>query len=149
MRGVVLILVALQLFLNGVAHSCFHAPATGGAGRLSRPHIHLAAHAHHSGHVHGRHGHSHGTTDQKPAPADAATSPMEPEHDHDAVYVSSDLGLVSAPRVCVPGPDAALMISLSSAYLPTGQYLSQHFAGDGLRSAAGIHAQRMPHQLRI
>jgi len=149
MRGVVLILVALQLFLNGVAHSCFHVPATGGAGHLSRPHIHLAGHAHHSSHDHGGHGHSHGTTDDTSVPADAATSPMEPEHDHDAVYVSCDLGLVSAPRVSVPGPDATLAISLLTAFLPTGQDSSQHFHDDVCRCGAGIHAQRMPHQLRI
>lgn len=149
MRGVVHILVALQLLLNGVAHSCFHTPATGGAGHLSRPHIHLAGHAHHSGHVHGGHGHSHGTIDEKLAPADDATSPMAPEHDQDAVYVSCDLGLVSAPRVSVPGPDATLAISLSSAYLPLRQDSSQCFHDDVCRSGAGIHVRRMPHRLRI
>lgn len=149
MRGVVLILVALQLLLNGVAHSCVHVPATRGAGHLSRPHIHLTGHSHHSGHAHGGHGHSHSTTDEKTASADAATSPMEPEHDHDAVYVSCDLGLVSIPRVFFPGPDAALVISLSSANLPTGQSHLQHFCDDGSRSGAGIQTQRMPHQLRI
>lgn len=154
MRGVVLILVTLQLLLNGVAHSCFHVPVPGGAGHQGRPHIHLAGHSHHShhaGHVHGGHGHSHGIADEKPAPADVAAVPMKPEHDQDAVYLSWDFASVPVPRTIVPKLNIALATSVDwSAFPPTaGHPLTQHLIERRSDPVAGYYAQRMPHQLRV
>lgn len=151
MRGVVLILVILQLLLNGVAHTCIHVPAPGGAGHQGRPHIHLAGHSHHSGHVHGGHGHSHGIADEKSAPADVAAVPMKPEHDQDAVYLSWDLVSAPVPRTMVPELNLALATSVNWSAFPStgGHSLTQHLIEGRSGPGADYYAQRMPHQLRV
>lgn len=140
MRCVVLILVTLQLLLNGVAHSHFHADSQGAAGQMSRPHLHLA------GHSHEHHGHSH--EDEDPANNDATES-LNLEHDHDAVYLSLEIVTVSGVRVWAPGLDVAMAISLESCTTQLLFEMDRTPCRDDGPSGPGTRARRMPHQLRV
>lgn len=142
MRCVVLILVTLQLLLNGVAHSHFHADSQGAAGQMSRPHLHLA------GHSHEHHGHSHSHEDEDPARNDATES-LDLEHDHDAVYLSLEIVTMSGVRAWAPGLDVAMAISLESCTTQLLFEMDRTPCRDDGPSGAGARARRMPHQLRV
>lgn len=139
MRCVVLILVTLQLLLNGVAHSHFHADSQGAAGQMSRPHIHLA------GHTHGHHGHSHS---HEEIPHDAGET-LDPNHDDDAVYLSFEVVTVSGTRAWAPGLDAAMAISPESRTTQLAFEPGRTLNRDDGPSGPGARARRMPHQLRV
>ena len=153
MRSVVLILVTLQLLLNGVAGLHVHADANHNvpAGQVNRPHVHISGHSHHSGHAHTKHGNSHCAVDEKQRPAPVAPYHNESEHDRDAVYVSCDFATVSSPRVSVPDPHATFEILLASdAVNPMVSVCLTRNRNDG-SSAPGSDARfrLLPHLLRV
>ena len=153
MRGVVLILVTLQLLLNGVAGSHFHVDANhnGPAAHVNRPHVHISGDSHRSGHAHSKHGHSHRAVDENQKSVPVAPSHKESEHDRDAVYISCDFATVSVPRVSVPDPHATFEILLASdaVHPMVGVCLTRN-RNDG-SSAPGSDARfrLLPHRLRV
>ncbi len=153
MRSVVLILVTLQLLLNGLAGQHIHADTNhhGPAGQVNRPHVHTSTHSHRSGHAHSKHGHSHRAVDENQKSTPVAPSPKESEHDRDAVYVSCDFATVSSPRVSVPDPHATFEILLASdaVHPMIGVWLTRN-SNDG-SSAPGSDARfrLLPHLLRV
>ena len=153
MRRVVLILVTLQLLLNGVAGLHIHADANHNvpAGHVNRPHIHISGHSHRSGHAHSKHGHSHRAVDENQKSVPVAPSHKESEHDRDAVYVSCDFTTVSSPRVSVPDPHATFEIMLATdAVNPMVGVCLTRNRNDG-SSAPGSDARfrLLPHLLRV
>ena len=153
MRSVVLILVTLQLLLNGVAGLHVHADANHNvpAGQVNRPHVHISWHSHHSGHAHTKHGHSHCAVDEKQRPAPVAPSQKEPEHDRDAVYVSCDFTTVSVPRVSVPDPHATFEIMLATdAVNPmVGVCLTRNRHDGSSAPSSDARFRLLPHLLRV
>ena len=153
MRGVVLILVTLQLLLSGVAGLHVHADANHNVptGQLNRRHVHVSGHSHDSERPQPKHGHSHRVADQNDQPAPVVPTPNESEHDRDAVYVSCDFTTVSSPRVSVPDPHATFEILLvSDAVHPLVGVCRTRNRNDG-SSAPGSDARfrLLPHLLRV
>lgn len=73
-----LLLISALLPGQGACLGHSHAESTEPADHVARPHVHLQGHAHHD------HDHHHHSDD-----ADSSKSVPAPEHDDDAVYVSS------------------------------------------------------------
>ena len=153
MRSVVLILVTLQLLLNGVVGLHGHADSNqhGPAGHVNRPHVHISRHSHCSGHAHSKHGHSHRADDESQKPTPVAPSHTGSEHDRDAVYVSCDFTTVSSPRVSVPDPHATFEILLASdAVKPlVGVCLTRNRNDGSTAPGSDSRFRLLPHLLRV